>query len=101
MNIGILVTKEQYKNHLIGIAKAALKRGHRVSIFLMDSGVRLVKDQEVTDLKKLAGVITFALCEMNLKREGLSERDVPEGIICGSQYNNAVMNHESDRVILL
>lgn len=101
MNIGILVTKEQYKRHLIGITKAALKRGHRVSIFLMDSGVRLVKEQEVTALKALSGVMTFALCDMNLKRAGLSEMDVPDGITCGSQYNNAVMNHESDRVILL
>lgn len=101
MNIGILVTREEYKGHLVGITRAALKRGHRVRIFLMDRGVMLIKEKEVTDLKELSGVMTFALCDLNLKKAGLSEMDVPEGIICGSQYNNAVMNHESDRVIIL
>ncbi len=101
MNIGILVTREEYKRHLVGITRAAIKRGHRVRIFLMDRGVMLIKEKEVTDLKELSGVMTFALCDLNLKKAGLSEMDVPEGIICGSQYNNAVMNHESDRVIIL
>ncbi len=101
MKIGILVTREEHKRHLIGITKAALKRGHSVGIFLMDRAVMLIKEKEVTGLKDLSGVMTFALCDLNLKQAGLSEMDVPEGIICGSQYNNAVMNHESDRVIIL
>ena len=101
MVIGILVTRDTYKEHVVGITKAAINRGHGVMIFLMDRGVLLVKDREVTDLKKLPGVLSFSLCDLNLKRFGISETVVPEGIICGSQYNNAVMNHEADKVILL
>jgi hypothetical protein len=26
---------------------------------------------------------------------------LPSEIVCGSQYNNAVMNHNADRVIIL
>jgi hypothetical protein len=33
---------------------------------------------------------------MGVASEGLSKE-----IVCGSQYNNAVMQHEADRVIVL
>lgn len=101
MIIGILVTTEKYADHLIGLTKAATNRGHKVNIFLMDRGVLLVKNRDITGLKELTGVLSFSLCDLNLKRMGLSETIVPDGIICGSQYNNAIMHHESDRVIVL
>ncbi len=101
MVVGILVTTDLYKEDLICITEAAIKRGHRVMIFLMDRGVLLVKAKEVADLRNLPGVLSFSLCDLNLKRSGISENEVPEGIICGSQYNNAVMVHDADRIIVL
>lgn len=99
MTLGILVTRDEYKEDIVGLAKAALSNGHKVIIFMMDEGCLLSTDSEFTSLKDINGV-TMTLCDFSLKRHGLSEENVPEGITRGSQYNNAVMNHDSDKVVV-
>jgi hypothetical protein len=32
---------------------------------------------------------------------GVTSEGLPSEIVCGSQYNNAVMQHDADRVIVL
>lgn len=99
MTLGILVTTDKYKDDIVGITEAAVCRGHRVIIFFMDEGCRLITDSRIISLNGRDSV-SMSLCDFNRRKMGLLDRDIPEGIICGSQYDNAVMNRESDKVIV-
>jgi predicted peroxiredoxin len=99
MTLGMLVTTDNCCDDIVGIAKAAAGRGHKVIIFLMDEGCRLVTDKRINALKDIKGV-TMSLCDFNRKRMELADKDIPDGITCGSQYDNAVMNKEADKVIV-
>lgn len=99
MTLGILVTTDKYRDDVVGITEAAVGRGHRVVLFFMDEGCRLITDSRIISLKDRDGV-SMSLCDFNRKKMGISDEEVPEGIICGSQYDNAVMNRESDKVIV-
>jgi predicted peroxiredoxin len=99
MTIGMLITTDKYRDDIVGITEAAVGRGHRVIIFFMDEGCRLVADKKIASLKENGGV-SMSLCDYNRKKMGLLDKDIPEGITCGSQYDNAVMNRESDKVIV-
>ncbi len=97
MTLGILVTNSKYRDDIAGLTESAIKRGHKVILFFMDDGCHLVTDKDIISLKGRSGV-TMSLCDYNRKKMGL--KDIPDGIICGSQYDNAVMNRESDKVIV-
>jgi hypothetical protein len=98
MILGILINRDDHKEDVLGITKAAVKRGHRVILFFMDEGCRLLEDEEILNLRNMDGV-SMSLCDLNRKKIGIEK--IPDGIRCGSQYDNAVMNKESDKVIVL
>ncbi|MBF0345787.1 MAG: DsrE family protein [Nitrospirae bacterium] len=100
MTIGLLVTRDGFKEDIIGLTKAASGKGHKVIIFMMDDGIRHSQDKDVVALKDLSGV-TMSLCDHSAKLRNVTEDMIPAGIIAGSQYQNAVMNQDSDRVILI
>lgn len=99
MTLGIFITNDKYREDVAGITEAAVRRGHRVILFFMGEGCRLVTDKDIISLKGRNGV-TMSLCDYNRKKMGLKDKDIPDGITCGSQYDNAVMNKESDKVIV-
>ncbi len=98
MTLGMLITTDKYKEDIIGIAKTAMLKGHKVIIFFMDEGCNLIVDEEIKALKEIG--VTMSLCDFNRKSIGIKDADVIEGITCGSQYDNALMNKESDKVIV-
>jgi predicted peroxiredoxin len=101
MKLGIFVNTDKNLDAVIGIAKAAVSKGHEVNIFGMDDGTKLfTRDSALMGLCSQKG-INMAYCDHSLKHMGVDASGVPESVICGSQYNNAVMNHESDKVIIL
>lgn len=100
MIFGILVNTDKHLEAVIGITKAALAKGHEVIIFNMDEGTRLLKSPSYTNLSRLQG-ITISFCDHNAKAFNIKKEMIPPEIICGSQYNNAVMNHTADKVIVL
>lgn len=100
MKLGILVNTDRNQAAVIGITKAALKKGYEVNIFAMDSGTRLLEDPSYTGLCELEGV-SMSFCDHSAKELGARKDGIPEKIVCGSQYNNATMNHSSDKVIVL
>ncbi len=100
MKLGILVNTNKHVEDLIGLAKAALSKGHEVLVFFMDDGVRLLTDPGITDLCGNSG-INMSYCDYTTQQNGISKEGICDKIICGSQYNNATMNHEADRVIVL
>jgi len=100
MKLGIFVNTNRHLAHVLGITKAAISKGHEVVVFNMDDGTRLLGDPAYTQLCKTAGV-SMSFCDHSAKGMNVSTEGIPSEIVCGSQYNNAVMVHDSDRVIVL
>ncbi len=99
MKIGILVNTDKYLDHILGMVKAALSRGHKITIFVMDAGTKLLENPTFAELSLLHGV-AISFCDLSASKEGVKKEDLPTEIQSGSQYNNAVMINESDRVLV-
>jgi predicted peroxiredoxin len=100
MKLGILVNTDRHPGHVVGLTKAALSKGHEVIIFSMDEGTRLLATPEFAELCKTAGV-TMSFCGHSAKQMGAVAEGIPQELVAGSQYKNAEMNHDADRVIVL
>lgn len=100
MKLGILVNTDKNLSAVDGITRAAVAAGHSVEIFVMDDGTRLLADGAFTALASLAGV-KMAFCDHSAQHLGTKPDPTPDAITCGSQFDNANMNHEADRVIVL
>jgi len=101
MKIGIFLNTDKNLDAVIGITKAAVSKGHEVNIFGMDDGTKLFTQRSA--LMGLCGMkgVNLAFCDHSAKHMQVDSTGIPAEVVCGSQYNNAVMNHESDRVIIL
>jgi peroxiredoxin family protein len=95
--LGIMVTKYENLEHIVGVIKAARAAGHPVTVFITDEGVKFATDPEFLELLKVGGV-EISVCGHSCERTGI--HDQIEGISNGSQYNNAVMLHDSTRVLI-
>lgn len=100
MKLGILVNTDKHAKDLIGLSKAALSKGHEVIVFFMDAGVKLLLNSKVKNLCKNTG-ISMSFCDYTTQKNGISKEGICDKIVCGSQYDNATMNHVADRVIVL
>ncbi len=100
MKLGILVNTDKHLADVIGITEAAQSQGHEVAIFTMDEGTRLLEDPCYVGLSELKGV-TMSFCDHSATQLKVLTSDLPDQIIRGGQYNNSVMNHESDKVIIM
>jgi predicted peroxiredoxin len=100
MKLGIFVNTNRHLNHVVGIVKAALAKGHEVVMFNMDDGTKLLGTPEFAELCRTKGV-TMSFCDHSAKGMNVTTEGLPAEIVCGSQYNNAVMNHDADRLIVL
>ena len=100
MKLGILVNTAQNLAQLNGIARTAARRGHEIILFVMDEGTRLLSEPEFLELSDTEGV-QASFCDHSAKELGVDTSALPENIIAGSQYNNASMNHEADKVLVL
>ncbi len=100
MNLGILVNTDKNLDSILGITKSALAKGHTVSIFSMDAGTKLLGNPSFTSLCKTEGV-KMAFCDHSAKHLNSPTEGLPAEIVCGSQFDNANMNHDADKVIVL
>ncbi len=100
MKLGIFVNTNRHLKHVVGIVKAALAKGHEVIMFNMDDGTKLLGTPEFAELCKTKGV-AMSFCDHSAKGLNVTTEGLAQEIVCGSQYNNAVMNHDADRVIIL
>lgn len=100
MKLGILVNTDKHAEDLIGLTKAALLKGHHVIAFFMNGGVKLLANPDVNGLCENPD-IEMSYCDYTTQKNGISKEGFNEKIACGSQYDNATMNHEADRVIVL
>ena len=100
MKLGIVITTTKHLDKIIGITHAANAKGHEVSIFVMDEGVKLLRDPGFTQLCTLDNVV-MSHCSHSAGEQDVDVSGVSKEIVSGSQYNNAMMNNQSDRVIVL
>ena len=100
MKLGILVNTDRHIQQLSSITRAALLKGHEVSVFVMDRAVHLLDSGEIAELSALEGV-SVGYCNYNSMSENICIADLPVAVNCGSQLDNAIMMRDSDRVITL
>lgn len=100
MKLGILVNTDKHLMHVIKITMAAVSRGHEVIIFNMDAGSKLLKEESFCSLSELPGV-KMSFCSLNSRQAGVNTESLNSKVLEGSQYNNAMMNHHADKVIIL
>lgn len=100
MKLGILVNTDAHLDDILGVISAALTRGHTVTVFTMDRGTRLLLDPRFSGLCD-RGCVAMSFCEHSAQEEGVATEGLPRAIVCGSQYDNAIMVHNSDKVIIL
>jgi predicted peroxiredoxin len=100
MKLGILVTTDKNLDAVLGLTNAAVSKGHEVVIFNMDEGTKLLGDDSFRELCKKSGV-NMSFCDFSTEKEKVSKEGIPSDIVCGSQFNNATMTNESDKVINL
>ena len=100
MKLGILVNTDRHLDEIKAIADATLVKGHEVSIFIIDRGAFLMGSPQFAEL---AGgrKVKMRFCDYSALSVGAETDNLPEGIICSSQLDNAIMNHECDKVIVL
>ncbi len=100
MKLGIFVNTNRHLADVVGLVKAAVAKGHEVVLFNMDDGTKLLGTPEFGMLCGMQGVST-SFCDHSAKHMGVATEGLPQEVVCGSQYNNAVMMHDADRVIVL
>lgn len=100
MKLGILITTDRHLKHILGISRAASAKGHEVAIFAMSEGTKLLADSEFIRLSELDNT-TMSLCSHSATEFGVDTTGVPKEIIIGSQFNNAMMSNQSDKIIVL
>ena len=100
MKLGMLINTAKHVDDVVGICRAALAKNHQVILFAMDEGTRLLENNAFVALAGLDGV-SMSLCDHSAKISGVNTEGLPPQIVCASQLNNAMMNHNADRVIVL
>jgi hypothetical protein len=100
VKLGILITTDRHLNHILGICRAASAKGHEVVIFAMNEGTRLIAYLEFIRLCEFENT-SISLCSHSAAELDVDTSGVPKEIIIGSQFNNAMMNNQSDKVIVL
>ncbi len=101
MKLGILVNSDHNIEELAGLTRAAVSKGHQVTIFAMDEGTRILEDPACTALADLAGEVKMSYCDHSAQELDINTTGLTDKIERSSQYNNAVMNHNADKVIVL
>ncbi len=100
MRLGILVNSNDCLQVIVGLTKAAAAKNHVVEIFAMDTGTRLLEEPSYVALADLGGV-SMSYCEHSAKELAVKTAAVTDKIESSSQYNNAAMTHNADKVIVL
>ena len=100
VKLGILITTDRHLNHILGISRAASAKGHEVVIFAMNEGARLLDYSQFIRLCELDKT-TMSLCSHSATEFGVDATGISKEIVIGSQFNNAMMINQADKVIVL
>lgn len=98
--LGILVSSDKYLNHVVGLAKAAKAKGKEVKVFFTADSVFLTQDAEFQELLDAGAEVS--ICDKSYKGFDLHNtyKEKLEGVVHGSQDNNAEMAAEVDKYVV-
>ncbi len=94
------MNSNSYPQTLVGLTRSSIAMGHDVTIFAMDDGVKLLENKDCVLLAELEGV-HISYCEHSVQLLKVQTVDVSEKIKSSSQYDNAAMNNQADKMIIL
>jgi hypothetical protein len=97
MQFGVVVTTEELGGYAAKLLSAAIARGWECRCFLTDTGVRLLANDTFRQLVQ-SGRLRASVCEVSWER--LGGGPAPEWAPMGSQYQNAELTHNCDKVIV-
>jgi len=100
MKLGILVNTKEHLAAINGITRSAAARGHQIVIFAMDEGTCLLEDEGYTALALLPEV-AMSYCDHSAQELQVNTEGLHASILRSSQYSNAEMNHNADKVLVL
>lgn len=100
MELGLLVNTEERLNQLLGLTNSALRKGHTVRMFIMDSATCLLEKDELTSLCENENVL-ISFCEYNAKQHKIDFDQLDRRIKRGTQLNNAIMCQKADKMLVL
>ncbi len=98
MRFGVVITSEKFGAYATGLLSAAVGRGWICRCFLTDTGVRVLSLPDFEALA-LSGKLQLTVCELSWKRFGTGAH--PPWATIGSQYQNAELAHECDKVLVV
>lgn len=98
MKLGIVATHESAQPQVEGLAAAAAARGWECRCFLTESGVKLARSAALAVLTA-AGKLRLDVCEHSWHHHGGT--DAPAGANMGTQFQNAQLANECDRVVAI
>jgi predicted peroxiredoxin len=100
MKLGLLITTDKHLDDIVGLTNSAVSKGHEVTIFNMDAGTKLLGEPAFQAFCGKEGV-KISFCDHSAKNAEITTEGIPSDIVCGSQFDNANMNHDCDKVIVL
>ncbi|MBN2655271.1 MAG: DsrE family protein [Nitrospirae bacterium] len=99
MQIGFLVINLKYAESIFELADASLVRGHSIRIFMTDEGVKLIENKKMHNYAPMQKT-HISFCSHSAKNHNINTSMLPEGISPSTQYQNALMHNECDRVLV-
>lgn len=98
--LGILVCSDKYLHHVLGLTKAAIAKGKEVQVFFTADAVFLTQDPLFEEL--LGTGAQVSMCDKSYKGFDLHNtyKEKVDGVVHGSQDNNAEMAAEVDRYVV-
>ncbi len=98
MRLGIVAAHESAGPQVEGLAAASAERGWPCRCFLTDSGVRLAASPRLQALAS-SGALRLDVCEHSWHH--FCDGPAPPGVTLGSQFQNAELVRECDRVVVI
>ncbi len=97
--LAFIITEDKHLRHIAGLIKSAARKGHDISIFIMDKGVFFTENDEFISIIKEHN-INVTVCEYSCNANGVKSR--ADVFHYASQFENAKMINgleKSDRLV--
>jgi hypothetical protein len=105
--LGIFVPTDNYIDHLIGVARAAMKAGKALCIFFTHEGVRMSQHPRYQELAETISADEdneISLCNVSWGELGLKDQSIPAGMSVkdlATQSRHCAMIDKCDRYMVL
>ena len=97
--LGILVCSDKNQEHIVGLTKAAIAKGHEVQLFYTGPGTTLAPESK----ELIDSGAKLMMCEKTYTGLGVDKEhgEKLDGMEHGSQDNNAEMIEQVDKYVVM